>query len=228
MAVTLQNLIDAAAADADKVGDGSVTNAQWAIWAGQAIESWYRLITTLDPDQFFSTTDFTLAGGISGAAQSVAGTNFRAIHGLDLYPDTVTRRTVRRSNFNERNRVIGSWIPTTLADDRQYELRGFSLVITPYEMAGGPYRLYWRVGPTLPVNPSDPLDEQAWPWAEYFSVFMARKALTKEESPEVAADLVARFAELKGEVASAYDRHDEQAARIADVEGSYPFALTGR
>ena len=145
---------------------------------------------------------------------------FRSLHGLDLNPDTVLRRTVPRRNFRERNMGrVGWWSPTLFAIDRAYDLRGTSLVVTPYEFASGNYRVYYRSGPYNFNAPTDvtPLDAILDPYNEWVVLKAARKGLKVEESDS--APWTEEIESLRESIISSHMRDDVEPSIIADVEG---------
>jgi hypothetical protein len=226
VAVLVATLIDQGKMLADKRNDAQLAPADWQTLANWAVKSLWRLICSIDPDAYFDQQDVTLTSGASGAKfdlTTLVGTGshaFRALHGLDLYPDTTQRRTVPRRNFQERNQsAFGRWLPTILCNDRAYDIRGYVLTITPYEIAGGPYRIYYRYAPYLFVSPTDttPLDGQLEPYDEYLSVMMAMTALGIEESSQ--DPMASRLAALGQEIISEHARDDEAPSVLADVEG---------
>jgi hypothetical protein len=232
VAILVAALSDAAQLLSDKRSDQQLSPADWVTLANWSVKSLWRLLTSLDPDSYFTQYDFTLAGGTAGASfdlTTLAALNgtlgtwaqFRALHGLDYNPDTSGRYTIRRRNFTERNagRVGTRWIPSILDPMRAYDLRGYTLVITPYELAGGPYRVYYRYAPYLFTGASDthPLDAQLEPYEQYLSAVMARTALGIEESAQ--DPLAALCEELKQEMVDEHERDDEAATVIGDVEG---------
>lgn len=220
MAILVATIIDQSKALADKRGDASVTDPDWLAYVNWAVKSLYRTLISLDPAAYFSQGDFSLAGGVSGATFDAGTlTGFVALHGLDLSPDTGNRRTVPRRSFAERNHgKLGWWVPTLPAADRAYDLRGRSLVVTPYEQAAGTYRAYYRAGPYLftAANDSNPLDWQLEPYDEYLALLSARRALGIEESDTGAGS--ERLAELRQEIIDEHARDDGAPAVIADVE----------
>ena len=66
------------------------------------------------------------------------------------------------------------------------DIRGNVLTITPYEIANGPYRVYYRYAPYLFTGPADTnaLDEQLEPYDEFLTQMMAMRALGIEESDQ--------------------------------------------
>lgn len=226
MAILVAALIDAAKMQADKRNDQQLSDGDWTTIANWSVKSLWRRVSAVDPDWYFDQQDFTLAGGATGAAldlTTLVGSgahSFAALHGLDVNPDTSQRRTVPRLNFLERNRGrIGRWLPTVLCVDRSYDIRGLSLNITPYEVAAGSYRVYYRYQPYLFSGPTDTnaLEPQLEPYDEYLSVRMAERALGIEESDQ--SPMATLRAELWKEILDEHSRDDEAPSVIADVEG---------
>jgi hypothetical protein len=222
MAILVATLIDQGQLLADKRNDASLAPADWLTFVNWSVVALWRLLCSLDPDAYFTQApDFALAGGIAGSSRDLAGLtpDFRALHGIDLSPDTTSRRTVPRRNFRERNRGhMAWWAPAALASDRAYDLRGRTLYFTPYELAAGTYRVYYRGGPYqfTAVNDATALDWQLEPYAEFVSQMTARFGLNIEESDP--SPINARLAELTEEITSEHARDDESPGRIADVE----------
>ena len=233
MSVLVASLIDMGKALADRRSDASIPDADWLQYVNWSIKSLYRKLVAIDPDAYFATTDFTLAGGASGASKDMsslattipANVKFVALHGLDIDPDTNQRKSVGRRAFQERNRGrIGWWYPTQLLMDRAYDLRAKTLTITPYENAAGNYRAYFRYRPYLftAANDTNPLDDQLEDYDEYLAVRAAMYALTIEET---ASDPWAvRLGEIFDELTDEHERDDEAPSVIADTEGE---ATTG-
>jgi len=227
MGILVAALIDAAQMQSDKRNDAQLSPADWTTIANWSVKSLWRKISAVDPDWYFDHQDFTLAGGASGAAfdlSTLTGTGgahtFAALHGVDLNPDTAQRMTVPRLNFIERNQGrFSRWLPTTLVVNRRYDIRGTQLTITPYEGAGGNYRVYFRYLPYLFTGSTDttPLDFEIAAYDEYLSVRMAERALGVEESDQSPMYNIRQ--ELLKEILAEHSRDDEAATVIADVEG---------
>lgn len=149
---------------------------------------------------------------------------FRALHGVDVNPDTGSRYTLRSRNFRQRNEGVGPWVPTAWCPIRFYDLRANMLVVTPYESSAGNYRVYYRAAPYKFATPTDgdPLDAVLEPEVEAIVKLAACNADGIEES-DADDKRIKRVNVIKAEVTATYDRDDGQAFQIADVEdfGSY-------
>jgi len=229
-------LITRAKGIADKRNDASIGDSDWAVYVNWGVRTLYKFLVSLDPGIYFSQADFTLTATAAGAVKdlstltwpangSTPAGGFKALHGIDLNPDTSQRRTIRRRNFIERNAGvrIGWWTPTTYADDRAYDLRGRTLVLTPYELAAGSYRAYARQKPYEFTSEADgnPLDWQLEDASDEFICDMAaRRALNIEESDTQFNS--GRLQEIKQELTDEHQRDNGEATRIADVEAEDP------
>ena len=150
--------------------------------------------------------------------QNNTATRFRALHGLDINPDTGNRLTVGRRNFRARNMgAVGPWYPAALCADRRYDLRAAMLTITPYEAAAGNYRAYYRAAPYKWAAPtdSDPMDAQLEPYDEWVVIRAAMKALKIEEGD---TNPWREELELLRESITSSHQRDDEAAVIGDVE----------
>jgi hypothetical protein len=208
MAVTCQNLIDAASDLSDQVNDPHVSPATWLRWANRGQEKLWRKLLPIVQEFYHSTQDFTLAGGI-GAGCTVAYTaGTRVIRGITKDPDNpALRTTLRTRNFEERDEQYL----------RTYDILGTNIVIQPFEYAAGVYRAYLVAGPTPFAVPADPLDPQLEPFAEYIETYMAIKGHAKEESGN--ADLIQELKDIWEEIeAVALERKGDVGETIVDVQ----------
>jgi len=237
LSILVASLIDSAQMLSDKRNDAQLASGDWLTAVNWSVRSLWRLLSSLDPDAFFAQYDFTLAGGTSGATfdlktlGSLNGTlgtwaQFRGLHGIDYNPDTNSRYTIKRRNFQERNRgrVGTRWIPSILDPERAYDIRGYVLTITPYELAAGPYRVYYRYAPYLftAANDSTPLQYELEPYEQFLAAQAGRLGLGIEESDQ--GPLAALCDELKQEIVDEFERDDEAAAIIGDIEGEDAFS----
>ena len=212
MAILVATLIDQGKALSDKRIDASVPDTDWLTYVIWGVKSAWRFLCSLDPGAYFTQApDFTLAGGTTGATKDLS----------TLTPGwkATNRRTVPRRNFRERNKGrVSWWTPAPPATDRAYDMRGRVLTITPYELAGGVYRIYYRALPYIftATNDSNPLDWQLEDLDEMIVILAARKGLGIEESDE--GPWINRLNEIKQEFQDEHTRDDGEPLVIADVE----------
>lgn len=222
MSVLVATLIDQAQLVSNNRRNAAIASADWVTFINWAVESWYKFRTGLDPALYFATRDVTLTGGVSGSTIDLTtgftAPGLRAVHGVDLNPDTSSRMTIRSSNFAQRNDGVGPWLPAPFCPVRRYDVRGFTMYFTPYENSSGAYRIYYRAAPYKFASNVDatPLDAVLEPESEAIVLRAAMKALRIEET---ATDpWAAEYQALKEETAAANDRDDGAAYQIADIE----------
>lgn len=234
MAILAATLVDQAKALSDKRNDASVPDGDWVSYVNWGIKALYRLVVASDPGAYFAQVDFTLLSTAAGSRKNLstltwldedgtafvgAARQFAALHGIDKDPDTLQRRTIPRRNFRERNiAAVGWWLPASYDDNREYDLRGRTIYMTPYEIAAGNYRAYARMQPYLfnAIGDSTPLDYQLEAYDEFVAIMAARKGLGIEESETGLQS--ERLQELRLEIIGEHSRDDGEAATIADVE----------
>lgn len=222
MSVLVAALIDQAQLVSNNRRNAAVTSTDWVTFINWAVESWWKFRTALDPGLYFATKDVSLTGGIGAGSAIDLATGFtpafRSLHGLDLNPDTGQRLTIRGRNFQQRNDSVGWWVPSVYCTTRKFDLRALSLVITPYEVAVGAYRVYYRGAPYKFTGAADatPLDAVLEPETEAIVKLAACSALGIEETSD--DPWVTRINTIKGEVTASFERDDVQAFQIADVE----------
>jgi hypothetical protein len=224
MSVLAAALIDQAKLVSNNRRNAAIADTDWLIFVNWAVESWYKFRISLDPALYFATKDFSLTGGVGAGSSLDLTTGFtapglRAVHALDMNPDTGSRMTIRARNFQQRNDGVGPWIPAPFCPVRRYDVRAFVLYITPYENASGAYRIYYRANPYKFASTGDstPLDAVLEPETEAIVKLAACSGLGIEES-DTADPLIQRIGVIKAETAAANDRDDGAACSIADVE----------
>src|SRR5678816_1067117 len=155
MAKTLQDIIDEAWELADYTEDDDfISLERWVSWVNQGVIELQRLLANANPDQFFTTVDFTLTGG-DGGNEYTLPSDFMAIRGLSVNPGQANRMTVHRFNFGERDQGRSTFAMFTgMPAPRQYRVVSKSkLIIEPQESAAGNYRLYYVAQPTVLAFP---------------------------------------------------------------------------
>jgi len=222
MSVLVSSLIAGAKLVSDNKANAALDDTtDWTLMINWGVESLWKFVNSVSQNMFFATYNpAALTGGVASSSIDMANaTRYRGFYGLDLNPDTSQRRTVPRRNFAERNAIpIAWWEPAPLAQDRAYDIRGRTIFITPYEIAAGTYRVYFKQGPYLFTGPADatPLDWQLEPHREYIEIMGGRHALGIEESET--GPKSERLAEIKQEIEEELAQDDGAGWNIGDTE----------
>jgi hypothetical protein len=196
-----------------------VTNAQFDVWINAGVRELHDIITTSDPDTYFSTQNTTLDGSTNIITFA---TPVMRIRGVTLNPDTARRVSLKRFNFADRDKLGATVNPFAVRDedDRRYRMVSRTqLVIEPKERCAGSYRIYYVPRPTALTADGTNLDDALAPWSEYVSQYAAAKALDKEESFQQAATLRAQMQQMRADILRAVVNDDGSADGIADVQG---------
>jgi len=173
VAVTLQNLIDAAGDLADYVNNPNVSVTTWTRWANLGIERAYRIMSMVYPGTFQTgVTTTTIVGGAGQNTISRPATMRQLMHVVKDATNPSLRRAIRQYNEGEKE----------AQGDLAWRIEGANVVIEPFQYAAGTYTLYYTVGPTVLVNLSDAMDADLALAQDYVATYMAIRALDKEES----------------------------------------------
>jgi hypothetical protein len=219
--ILASDLIADAQAKSDLEASEFVDSARWLIWCDQAVKELHRVVSATFAATYFRTTDFTLTG--TTYTYSLPAT-FMRLKGLDVYPDTPMRRSVRRFNFAERNRSAdygsnfgGTW---QQFDRLRYNVVGSNILeLQPQEHCAYPYRLYWVPRPTAMVATSTPLDVELEPYWEYVSAKMAIFAATKGEDWDVVNTLNGQLKTMRADMLEAVETDEGAPCSIIDERG---------
>ena len=218
MTILASDIIADAQAKSDMEFSEFVDDPRWLIWADQAVRELHRVVCATFAATYFRTTDFTLTG--STYTYSLPAT-FMRLKGLDVYPDTPMRRSVKRFNFAERNNSAdygtdfgGTW---QQFDRLRYNVVGSNtLELQPQEHCAFPYRLYWIPRPTALALTSTALDTELEPYWEYASTKAAIMALTKEESWDAVNVLKGQLAQMRADMLEAVETDEGAPFSIID------------
>jgi len=221
--ITRAQLIDGGKVLADKERDDSITEETWQTWTQQGYEDLWRKVVNANPDSFFQEVDFTLVGGSAANTYDVStiegpdGQQFRRLLFVEKDPDTAIRRRIPQFALSTKDGLRGPWGTAPWDDRRRYKLLGEELRIEPYEYSAGNYRLYYIPGPLVLTSEScvEPILLQ---WREYVEVFIAIKALGKEES-DTTSPLGVRLEQLRQDIIDSVPNYDSgEGATVTDVE----------
>lgn len=218
MTILASDIIADAQAKSDMEFSEFVDDPRWLVWADQAVRELHRVVAATFAATYFRTTDFTLTGTTYTFALPAL---FMRLKGLDVYPDTPMRRSVKRFNFAERNNSAdygvnygGTW---QQFDRLRYNVVGSNVLeLQPQEHCAFPYRLYWIPRPTALVATSTPLDVELEPYWEYASTKTAIMALTKEESWDFVNVLKGQLAQMRADMPEAVETDEGAPFTIID------------
>lgn len=164
---------DAAKDICDFVNNPQVGDPTWNRWLNDGIEKLYRIAFKRNAGAFRTSSDFTLTAASNLQAKPA---NFRRLIGVSLDPTSPSmRRSLRKLMVGERD-SLGQFGP------RRYDLVGDNIVIEPFNICAGNYRLYYVKGPTILVADGDAIDTILEPYDDFVTTWAAIKALGKEES----------------------------------------------
>lgn len=174
----------------------------------------YDILVSRFEDYYSQVSPFTLTS-VSNS-QSVPADLYK-VRGVDFQLTSTDWVTLRRWNFDERNRIART---TTRAlrgiADRQYRVMGKNLTILPVDKAPGNYQL-WYIPRFTPLNLDTDVLGDVLDFAEYIIVDAAIKCLIKEESDT--SVLLAIKQGLIARIQAMASNRDTQPERISDVSG---------
>lgn len=212
--MTLSELITAARQRADMVNSTFIQDAEWTSYINSSYAELYDILVSRFEDYYTAIQSFTIS---SGNTYNLPAALYK-IRGLDFSLSSDSWATVRKYNFDERNRVDNSQARTLRGNfDRQYRVMGSKLYILPEGNAAGTYRLWYIPRYTPLVNTTDEASD-VLDFEEYIVVDAAIKALIKEESDTQVLMVIKQ--QLKDRIEAMAANRDTQPERIADVTSS--------
>lgn len=214
--VTLADLILEARQKADMVNSTFIEDPEWKSYINDSYSELYDILVSRFEDYYSESMPFTLTA--SGQVQSPPADLYK-IRGIDYIASSDRPITLRKFNFEERNRyqvqTTNIWRGTF---KKSYRLMGNGIHILPAASAPGSYIL-WYIPRFTPLNDSTDVLGDVLDFKEYITVDAAIKALAKEES-DVVVQMTQKQA-LKDRIEAMASNRDTQPERIADVRSSY-------
>lgn len=223
MATTAAQLIAGAKELADLSSSAFVSDANWLIWINQGVRELHGLLASHHQDTFWKEKTFTLTSTAAGAVYTLPS-DFLSVRGLDYNPGTANREVVHRFNFGERNAVGVPLLSSVVGFRRRYRVvNRQTLVVDPYENAGGNYKLIYVPRATEVTTSGTPVDlaDELEPWAEYPMVTAAVKALQKEQMD--ASELMAKRDLMRLDIEQSAQTDEAEPDTITDVQTLWPF-----
>jgi hypothetical protein len=212
--MTLAELITAARQRADMVNSTFIQDAEWTSYINSSYAELYDILVSRFEDYFTAIQNFTIS---TGNTYTLPAALYK-IRGIDFSLTSDSWATLRKYNFDERNRVDNSQARTLRGNfDRQYRVMGSKLYILPEGSATGSYRL-WYIPRFTPLVSSTDEASNVLDFEEYIVVDAAIKALIKEESDTQVLMVIKQ--QLKDRIEAMAANRDTQPERIADVTSS--------
>jgi hypothetical protein len=209
---TLATLTLAARQKADMVNSTFIEDPEWKDYINNSYAELYDLLVSRFEDYYSKSLNFTVA---SGSTTYALPSDFYKFRGLDYQISGTDYITVRKFNFEERNK-INRVLTRGLrgVSDRQYRIMGQNILFYPTDKAQGSYRMWYVPRFTPLANSFDTLGD-VMDFHEYITTDAAIKALVKEESDPSA--LMIHKNELKARIEAMASNRDTQPDRISDV-----------
>lgn len=162
---TLASLIASSKVTGDLENNESVSDPAWALHINRALEELYDRIALVDPRRFRSTSDFALTSSVNSVA--LPADFLRLVRpGVMKDPTLVNRRRVRRFNPSDVGQLASL----------RYDLYGQTLVIEPYNLAAGNYRMYYAAAVVSMDDDTDAMDTRLDQYVEFLEVSAAIRA----------------------------------------------------
>lgn len=209
---TLTDLILSARQKADMVNSTFIEDPEWTDYINNSYAELYDILVSRFEDYYSKTLSFTIA---SSSTSQTLPSDFYKFRGLDFNISGNDYITVRKFNFEERNK-INRVLTRTLrgVSDRQYRVMGQNILIYPVDKAPGNYRL-WYIPRYTPLTTGASVLGDVLDFQEYITTDAAIKALVKEESDPSA--LMMHKNELKLRIEAMASNRDTTPDRIGDV-----------
>lgn len=173
--VLVSDLITSARRRANMENTQFVTDAEVITYLDQANRKFYNLLVTEFENWFVSEALIPLVDGVKEYALP---TDFYKMLGADLTDASGRAFTLRPFEFNERNRIVHTWIGKPV----RYILKGNNIVFVPTPSgASQDIKLYY-VPATTAITSSSQSVEVYNGFDEYIALDAAIRMLMKEES----------------------------------------------
>jgi hypothetical protein len=197
---------------ADMQNSTFVTDSELTGYINSSYAELYDLIIDRHgEDYYISFQDF--AAGSGQSEFSLPG-DFYKLRGVDLDPNTGQTITLKRFQFQERNRFNN--LNVIFDGEARYSLRGNNLVLIPALNSTRNVRLWYVPKPIELISNNDTLDGING-WEEYVVVDAAIKCRVKEES-DIQELLIAKQS-LEMRINKMADSRDaNEPVRITDTE----------
>lgn len=192
-----------------------VSDTELKDYINQSFAELYDILVSRFEDYFSKVLEFTITSGNSYSLPS----DLYKIRGLDFKLNTDDFVTVRKFNFEDRNKISRNTTRSIRGySDRIYRVMGENINILPTDAAPGTYKLWYIPRYTPLVNDADVLTG-VLDFQEYITVDAAMKMMIKEES-DISA-LMAQKQALVARIEAMASNRDLQPDRISDVRNDW-------
>lgn len=200
------------------------TDAELDSYLNLSIRELYDMIVSkFDSDYNISSETFALVQGQDGYNLPA---DFYKVRGVDLNIDANNVITLKKFEFEERNR-FNSYPSLAVNFNIRYRLRGNQIIFSPKQNISAQSVTIWYIPlPSTLEDDSDVLDGYNG-WEELVIIKTAIKALVKEEQDT--SQLQLEYEQIKQRLESMMDNRDAaQPSRITDNQspaGYYPVGI---
>lgn len=213
--ITLANLKTQTRQRADIENSNFITDAELLTYINKSIAELHDVLTQkFGNDYFASSTTVSL---VAGTDSYNLPSDFFKLLGVDLQLTTSDYVTLKKFEFNERNRIQNSLLRGVYGSSYfRYRLRGSQIWISPVPTGSESLRVWYVPLPTQLASDSDTLDGVNG-WEEYVIIDSAIKCLEKEESDTQGLQI--RKEQMKKRIEEAAGNRDAAfPARIVDSQ----------
>lgn len=181
MAITLAELREQSRQRADQESSEFVTDSELNNYINNSIAELHDIMIQAYGSEYFLAAPFEFKT-VNQQQYYDLPDDFYKLRGVDLRLNAQNWFTIKRFNFNERNRFdqFGVWDVFGFSSVR-YRLMGSQIVFTPVPDNETDVRIWYVPVSTKLVNDTDELNDYN-AWAEYVIVDAAIKMMQKEES----------------------------------------------
>lgn len=214
LTATLANLRQRAQQRADQENSTLCSTAEWNQWINDGWRELYEALIGWGQEYYLSSAPYMTTVGVDTYALPA---DFWRARGVDALVGGETL-SLRSFMFEERNRykLSGTW---RRGEAIYYRLRGSNIAFIPAPTVATTITLWYYPTPVTLVNDADTIDGVVG-WDDFVVLHAARKAAVKEESLELAAELLSELQAQKQRIQDGAPPRDAgYPERVQDVVG---------
>ena len=212
MATTLGTLKTAARQKANMENSTFISDSELTDYINQSYAELYDIMVSRFEDYYSKTEGFSI---LSGSTSHTLPADMYKMRALDYTLDSKNFVTVRKFNFEDRNKISRN-VSRTLRgfSDRAYRIMGQQMFIYPQDAAPGTY-VMWYIPRYTPLALDADVLGDVMDFQEYITADAAIKMLAKEESD--VSVLMAQKQALLARIEAMASNRDTTPERISDV-----------